>query len=155
MIKFILTSELGKLARWLRIMGYDSLYYKNDNLGTLIIQALREDRLIVTRRQTKIDDLEKKTLVLKTDKLKGQLLEVIGALHLTIDEQKMFSRCVLCNEELVLIDKGAVKELIPLYVYKTQNYFRQCALCKRVYWQGSHWGNVKETIQKIYADERQ
>ena len=148
MIKFILTSELGKLARWLRIMGFDAVYYNNNNIGTLIIQALRDDRVIVTRRQSKIDDLEKKTLVLAADKLTEQLREVIAKLHLQIEEYKMFSRCALCNEVLVEVKKEELRELIPEYVYMTQEFFRQCTLCKRVYWQGSHWGNVTRTIKE-------
>lgn len=148
-MKFILTNELGKLARWLRIMGFDAVYFKSNNIGTLIIQALREDRIIVTRRQSKIDDLEKKTVVLKNDNLNRQLNEVINKLNLKINENEIFTRCAVCNEILVKVKKEEVKDFIPEHVYKTKNEFRQCVQCNRVYWQGSHWGNIKEVIIKL------
>lgn len=148
-MKFILTNELGRLARWLRIIGFDTTYFKSSNIGTLIIESLREDRFIITRRQSKIDDLQKRTLMLSSDALAEQLKEVIGKLNLKINENEMFKRCTLCNAELIEVKKEEAKELIPEYVYKTQNDFRQCSVCKRIYWQGSHWGNVTAAIKEI------
>jgi uncharacterized protein with PIN domain len=148
-MKFILTSELGRLARWLRIMGFDTVYFKSNNIATLIIETLRENRFIITRRQTKIDDLQKRTLVLTTDNLNEQLKEIMVKLDLKINENEMFKRCTLCNTGLREVKKEETKEFIPEHVYKTQNDFRQCALCKRIYWQGSHWGNVKKTLKEI------
>jgi uncharacterized protein with PIN domain len=148
-MKFILTNELGRLARWLRIMGFDTEYYKSNNIGTLIIEALRENRFIITRRQSKIDDLERKTLVLTVDKLDQQLKEVVQNLKLKINESEMFTRCPMCNEMLTEAKKEEAKELIPPYVYKTQNEFRQCNSCKRLYWKGSHWGNVTKFLKEI------
>ncbi|HIE36152.1 MAG TPA: hypothetical protein EYP89_02825 [Candidatus Omnitrophica bacterium] len=58
-MKFILTKELGRLARWMRILGFDTIYFKSDNIGTLIVEALRENRIIITRRKQKIEGLEK------------------------------------------------------------------------------------------------
>jgi uncharacterized protein with PIN domain len=145
-MRFIVTNELGRLARWLRIMGFDAVYFKGSNINTLIIEALREDRFIITRRQGKIDDLQKKTLVLNTDKLTEQLRQVLQNLQLKIEESEMFTRCPMCNEMLREAKKEEAKELIPPYVYKTQNEFRQCNSCKRLYWKGSHWGNIKEAI---------
>jgi hypothetical protein len=148
-MKFILTNELGRLTRWLRIMGFDTVYYKGNNMGTLIIEALRDDRFIVTRRQSKIDDLEKKTVVLTTDQLNEQIKEIIVKLNLKIVKNEMFTRCTLCNESLVEVTKEAVKERVPLHVYKIQHNFRQCVLCKHVYWRGSHWGNASAMVKEI------
>ena len=148
-MKFVLTKELGRLVRWLRILGFDTVYFKSDNKGTLILEALREDRIIITRTKEKIGDLEKKTVVVLSNKLEEQLKEVINKLNLKVDENKMFTRCTICNEILKEVKKEDVKKNIPGYVYKTQNLFMQCLSCGKVYWQGSHWGNVKKTIASL------
>jgi len=151
-MRFIVTKELGKLARWLRIVGFDARYYTSDNLATLIIEVLREDRIIVTRRKQEIDALGKRTIVVQSNDIEEQLREVIKKLHLSIEEKKLFSRCTVCNTILTRVSKEEIKECVPAYVYATHDAFLQCALCQRVYWQGSHWGNVREVIAKIKAE---
>ncbi|OQX81690.1 MAG: hypothetical protein B6D56_01825 [Candidatus Omnitrophica bacterium 4484_70.1] len=145
-VKFILTKEVGRLCRWLRILGFDAEYFLENNLATLIIKALRENRVIVTRKK-KIDDL--KVIRVYANDVKEQLREVLIQLELRPDEEKMFTRCVICNKTLEKVEKEEVKEKVPLYVYQTQNEFYQCPSCRRIYWQGTHWGNVKKIIQDL------
>jgi len=149
MFKFIVTKELGKLARWLRILGFDTLYYNSDALSTLIIKALSEDRIIVTRRRKAIGSLEKKTVIVYSDEVKKQIKEIVEKLNLALDESKMFSRCVVCNRALDKADKEGIKENIPEHIFETHNDFMKCARCGRIYWQGSHWGNIRNTLNKI------
>ncbi len=146
MVKFILTKEVGRLCKWLRILGFDAEYFSEDNLATLIIKALRENRVIVTRKK-KIDDL--KVIRVYANDVKEQLREVLAQLRFKPDEDKMFTRCVICNKTLEKVEKEEVKEKVPLYVYQTQNEFYQCPSCRRIYWQGTHWGNVKKIIQDL------
>jgi hypothetical protein len=148
-MRFIVTKELGRLSRWLRILGFDVVYFKSDNIGTLILEALREDRLIVTRKKRKIGDLEKKTVMILSAELEEQLKEIISKAGLKIEENKMFTRCTVCNCVLQEVKKEDVKEMVPEYVYKSQNFFMCCPECKKIYWQGSHWGNIKEVIAKL------
>ncbi|OPX30679.1 MAG: hypothetical protein B1H08_01095 [Candidatus Omnitrophica bacterium 4484_171] len=149
MFKFIVTKELGKLARWLRILGFDTAYYTSETQGTLIIKALSEGRIVVTRCRRASDSLDKITLVINSDKLKEQLREVMKELHLSVDEGKMFTRCTFCNGMLERTDKDGVKESIPEYVFKTHNEFMKCASCGKIYWRGTHWGNIQDTLNKI------
>lgn len=146
MVKFILTKEVGRLCKWLRILGFDAEYFSEDNLATLIIKALKENRIIVTRKK-KIDDL--KVIRVYANDVKEQLREVLTQLELKPDEDKMFTRCVICNKTLEKVEKEKIKEKVPLYVYQTQNEFYQCPSCRRIYWQGTHWGNVKKIIQDL------
>jgi hypothetical protein len=148
-MKFILTKELGRLARWMRILGFDTIYFKSDNIGTLIVEALRDKRIIITRRKQKIEGLEKQMIVIKGTELKEQLKEVVKKLNLKVEEEKMFTRCTICNQILEEVEKEEIKDLVPEYVYNTQEFFMKCGQCKRIYWQGSHWGNVKEVIAKL------
>jgi len=143
------TKELGKLVRWLRILGFDTLYYTSDNIGSLIIEALRDDRIIVTRRRAKIDELDKKTVVVESNELKEQLRELKAKLNLHFYENKMFSRCVLCNSILFKAEKTSIKNEVPEYVFNNHNIFMRCNYCKKIYWEGTHWGNIKNVLNSL------
>ena len=146
MIKFIVTKELGKLARWLRILGFDTVYYNNDSIGTLVIKALSENRAIVTRRRKTIGNLEKETVVVRSEKIKGQIKEVMEKLRLDIDESKIFTRCTVCNGILKRVDKDRVKGSVPEYAFKAHDVFMRCVSCGKVYWQGAHWGGIRRVL---------
>lgn len=149
MMKFILTKELGRLARWLRILGYDTLYYKGDKPSSLIIQALRDSRIMLTRNQRLPKACGVKIVLIEKEKIQAQIAEVLQKLEIKPNPDIMFSRCILCNVELKEIDKEAVKDKVPEYVFKTQTDFLTCPDCQRIYWQGTHWGNVRRCIEEI------
>ncbi len=149
MFKFILSKELGRLSRWLRILGFDTVYFNEDNYSKLLLLALREERIIVTRNKTLAEKVCTRAVYLKEEKLEEQLKKVIDVLMLKIEEDKMFSRCVICNKLLEKIEKNRVKKRVPEYVYKTQEDFMECPSCRRIYWPGSHWANIKEALKKI------
>jgi uncharacterized protein with PIN domain len=154
-MKFLLTKELGRLAKWLRILGFDTEYFSQDNLSSLMIQALRDERVILTRNQRLARPTGVKITRIKAEKIKEQIAEVIKELHLQPDSETMFSRCIICNEELIEIEKEKIKDKVPEYVFKTQKDFITCPKCKRIYWQGTHWGNVTQVIKEITADSLQ
>lgn len=144
MTKFILTKELGKLARWLRLLGYDASYYHQEDLGKLLITSLREKRLIITRCHKLKKSSPSGVVLIKSCFLKEQLRELKKMVNLSFDRDKVFTRCSLCNTLLIKIDKKEEKEKIPEYVYQTHNFFMKCPSCGRVYWEGSHWGNINK-----------
>lgn len=148
-MKFILTRELGRLAKWLRILGFDTMYYNNDSAGSLIIQALRDERIILTRNHRLPQARGLKIVLIKSEKIKEQLAEILKTLKIKPDPGMMFSRCILCNAKLERIAKDKVKDKVPEYVFKTQEDFITCPECKRIYWQGTHWGNVQKTLEEI------
>jgi len=147
-MKFILTRELGRLSKWLRILGYDTIYFTEENKSRLVIYALREDRIILTRNR-RISPKGVRVLQIKNDSVREQISQVIKELNLSLDEDSMFSRCIICNEHLFEISKDKVKDKIPEYVFKTNEDFFTCPNCQRIYWQGTHWGNVKSTLKEI------
>lgn len=148
-MKFLLTRELGRLVKWLRILGFDTAYFNQDNTGSLIIQALRDNRIIITRNHRLPKSGGIKIVLIKAEKLEEQLPEVLGQLKIKPDSDRMFTRCIICNTGLLDIDKEAIKDKVPEYVFKTQNDFITCPTCKRIYWSGTHWGNVTKTLEKI------
>jgi hypothetical protein len=149
-MRFILTKELGRLAKWLRILGYDTQYFTEDKISSLIIVALRDGRTILTRNIKKMPDVYGiRILYIRSDHVKEQIAQVLKELNLSPDDKLMFSRCIVCNVELVDVEKEKVKEKVPEYVFSTQEDFVTCPECKRIYWQGTHWGNVKSLISQI------
>lgn len=148
-MRFILTKELGRLVKWLRILGFDARYYDQDNLSSLIIEALREDRIIITRNHRLPKATGLRILTIEAEKIKEQVSEIMQLLKARPSSERMFTRCILCNEELTAIEKEGVKDKVPEYVFKTQGNFVTCPKCKRIYWQGTHWGNVQSILNEL------
>lgn len=148
-MKFIATKELGRLAKWMRILGFDTEYFKEENYSKLKILALRDERIILTRNTRLSRPGGIKLVQIKHDSLNEQLLDVSKELDLKADKDLMFSRCTICNIALEPVEKEKIKDKIPKYVFETQSKFIQCPKCLRIYWPGSHWGNVEEILKEI------
>lgn len=148
-MNFILTRELGRLATWLRILGFDAAYFKEDKPSSLIISALRDDRIILTRNHRLPTSRGIKIVRIKAEKIKEQIKEVLQHFKIEPDSRRMFSRCIICNVALEDIEKEDVRDKVPEYVFNTQEDFITCPECKRIYWQGTHWGNVQKTLAEI------
>lgn len=147
-MRFIVTKELGKLVRWLRIIGFDSVYYQETDIAKLAIIALRDKRIIITRKRD-IPHLKKTMVVVNSEDIFEQLRQVKEKLDLPIQPDTMFTRCTLCNAVLVPIAKADLQKKVPEHVFTEQEHFRHCPGCGKIYWQGSHWGNIKEVIAKL------
>lgn len=148
-MKFIATKELGRLAKWMRILGFDTEYFKEENYSKLKIIALRDQRIILTRNTRLTRPKGIKLVQIKHDLLNEQLLDVSKELDLKTEKELMFSRCTICNVELERVEKEAIKDKVPEYVFNTQSKFIQCPVCQRIYWSGTHWGNVEALITQI------
>ena len=147
MTKFLVTKELGRLARWLRILGYDTVYFSAEKKKGLAIKSLKEDRIILTRDTRFSKYAGFRTVHVKSDDFKKQIKRIIKLLRLKIKQGELFSRCIMCNQGLKLAKKELIKKKVPEFVYETQDEFYQCPKCKRVYWQGTHWGNMKQIVK--------
>jgi len=148
-MKFIVTKELGKLAKWLRLLGFDTEYFTQNKYSALIIQALKDDRVLVTRSRRISAHTGIRKVSINSDGFSSQLKELLNALRIEVDKDIMFSRCVVCNKALVPIEKAKVKDKVPEYVFNTQDKFTVCEICRRLYWQGTHWGNIIKALEDI------
>jgi uncharacterized protein with PIN domain len=142
--KFTADIMLGKLAKWLRILGYDCLYFSNINKFDLIKTALYENRIILTRNTRLKDRKIPPVIFIKNDNWKKQLKEVIDLFPINYD--KIFSRCIVCNQILESIEKDKVKDFVPPYVFETSKKFSYCLNCKKYYWEGTHINHVKNIL---------
>lgn len=142
-IKFIVDNNVGKLARWLRMMGYDTLLFKQKNDSKMIKIALHENRVILTRdtqlmKRRVITSGKLKAVLITQDDPKAQLQETAANLNLSYSFSP-FSLCLECNQRLIPRDKEELRNLVPPHVFKTQNQYMECPVCHRIYWQGTHW----------------
>ena len=147
-MKFLCDEMLGTLAKWLRILGYDTEYVKDRDDEELLRIAREEGRIIITRDKL----LAKKAgnaLYLNEISLEKQIASVLEHFNLKIDEDKLLSRCTICNEIVIPIEKEKVKEKVPENAWKSHDKFWICPKCGKIYWIGSHWKNMKERIENI------
>ena len=147
-LAFIVTQELGKLAKWLRILGFDCVYFNKKKEADLIIQALRDRRIIVARKRELSKHKGIQVVVIKHDHVEDQMEQLVKELNLELKESNFFSRCVECNTLLEDIEKEKVKEKVPDYVFKTQNSFKRCPDCEKIFWQGTHWDMVGKWLEE-------
>ena len=150
--RFVVDVNVGRLAKWLRVMGYDALFssYMEDN--ELVRIALRDERIIVTRdggltERRLVTTGRLKAVLIQHDDLKSQLRQLIFAEDL--DTTRRFSRCVRCNEQLVGLPRESARDRVPAYVYGTQEDFVECPECRRVYWRGTHWDNMLAELAQV------
>jgi uncharacterized protein with PIN domain len=127
------------------------VFYRQNNLSTLVITALRQERIILTRNSGISRFPGPRIVVIKSDFVDQQIKQLLQQLRLKPKAKDMFTRCLICNLQLAAIAKTKVKSRVPEYVYKTQKDFVGCPKCKKVYWQGTHWGNAKKFLSKLVS----
>jgi hypothetical protein len=151
--RFIVDINVGKLARLLRMMGYDALLFEQGDDDRMIRIALAEHRVVLTRdtqlmKRRVVTTGRLRALLLTTDRPEQQLRQVIDALHLN-GGARPFTVCIECNQPLEPRSKQEVAHLVPPYVFKTQEEFVQCPRCQRVYWKGTHWQAMTLKLRRL------
>ena len=154
--RFIVDHNVGKLAKWLRMMGYDTLFFSCDNDSRMIALARKEDRVILTKdtqimKRRLVINGQIKTVLIKDDKPEIQMHQVITTLNL--DPQfRPFSICLECNQPLLERSKPQVKDLVPPYVFQTQSQYMECPACHRIYWRGTHWQAMTKKLKGFMSN---
>lgn len=148
-VRFIADSMLGKLARWMRTLGYDVEYERAIGDEAIIKRALEEDRLILTRDTLLIKrrKVKGRFFFVNGDKAAGQMKEIIGRFKIPPDS--FLTRCLRCNIPLEDVIKESVEDKVPPYVFRTQGHFCLCPGCGRIYWGGTHKERMVEEIERM------
>ena len=143
-IKFAADVMLGRLAQYLKLLGYSCTYRREFPDKQLIEYGLAENRIILTRDRKLAEQLSEpgEVLFIKTTSLRRQLELIKDNYGLTFDKSNLFSRCPDCDVELREVEKKTIKEQIPGQTSEWLDDYQQCPCCKKVYWQGTHYRAV-------------
>jgi len=155
-VRFIVDANVGKLARWLRMLGYDTMYFNDIDDGELVKLGLKQKRVIVTKDtqimlRRVITDGRVRAVLITDDDPKDQFRFL--SKEFKLDRSKQFTRCLECNQVLVHRDRNEVRELVPPYVFKTQTQYYQCLECERVYCRATHWQHMTQELDDLLCPE--
>jgi len=155
-LKFIVDNNVGKLAKWLRIMGYDTRFFDGSDDSQMVATALKEDRVILTRdtqimKRGVVTSGRLKAVLIQSDKPEQQIRQVVETLKLDC-QFRPFAICLECNQPLKESSQQQVRDQVPLYVFQTQNQYVECPACHRIYWRGTHWQAMTKKLEKFTKD---
>ncbi len=151
--RFIADHNVGKLARWLRMMGYDTAFFSGGDDVYMISRALHEGRVILTRdthimERGIISSGRLKAILIESDEPERQIKQVVDALHLDY-QSRPFTLCLECNEPLVPRRREEVRDRVPPYVFHTREQYMECPKCHRIYWRGTHWQRMNRKLETL------
>lgn len=150
--RFVADVHLGTLARFLRLLGFDTRYGNRLDDAELAAITSREKRILLTRD---VGLLKRKAVVrghwLRSRDPEQQLAEVVDALHLK-RMLKPFTRCMACNGELVPIARTDAGDRVPPLAYRRFRSFKECRDCRRVYWRGTHFVRLRRLVRRLRAN---
>jgi uncharacterized protein with PIN domain len=146
--KFAADRMLGRLVKWLRVLGCDVIYGPHLTGYGLIRAARAEERMILTRDRRLKQKQPPAFIMIASDDYREQLRQVVRECRLDVGAA-LFTRCLKCNSLLQARAKEAVANLVPPYVFSTEERFSWCPYCQRSYWPGTHQQKMFELLGKI------
>jgi len=146
--RFLADVMLGRLARWLRIVGYDTLYFRDMNDQELLRRAIQDNRTLLTRDRELSQRGGSRALLITGEDLESQLIQVLEEMNLRPRVGNGI-RCPLCNETLKETPREDVQNAVPPYVWDTQRKFSRCPGCGRIFWEGTHWDRIRRRLHRV------
>jgi hypothetical protein len=150
--RFIADCHLGKTAKYLRLLGFDTLYFRQIDDDALIVLALKEKRMILTRDRELSERSTAACYYLEAVAVDAQLRELLGGLGLKA-ECRPFSRCLRCNTLLQPIGKEAAAQRVAPKVARYFDRFDFCPVCDKVFWHGDHYRRMQAYVERLLANE--
>lgn len=146
--EFLADEMLGRLAKWLMLLGYDTKYVRDISDSELLKIAESENRIILTRDTLLIRRKSCRNFIfIRSDHWREQLRQVYVEAGLNCDS--ILIKCAVCNRSLHAVEKNSVKSLVPSYVYETQEKFSKCESCLRIYWQATHVSRIRNELENL------
>jgi len=146
-VKLLADATLGRLVKWLRLLGYDTAYVPSGDEWAVMRQARAENRLILTRNRALVGRRGVRSLLIASVSLEEQLQEVWVALG--SPSKPAAPRCPVCNAPLEAASAEQVSERLPVYVQRTHQDFTWCPSCDQLYWRGTHWQRIETLIHRL------
>lgn len=158
-LRFITDGMLGKLSRWLRILGHDVQYYKNAPDKNLIEWTASSDRILLTKDQKLVQQAIKngvKVFFVEGTDIITMLANLILHFDLNLEIDLNISRCPKCNGRLTFVPKDSIQDEIPDLTSIYYDEFWKCKECGQIYWLGTHWKKITKTLEDIknFIDNR-
>ena len=143
---------LGTLAKKLRMLGIDTSYHNNITEEYLIAAALKENRIVLTRKTAfPLANKAVPVLFILDNNPKNQLRQTVSHFKIKKEMLNPFSRCISCNKKLSPLEKDLAEGKVADYVFNTTNTFTTCLSCGKIYWPGTHLQNMKRLINNIFV----
>ncbi|HZR82458.1 MAG TPA: Mut7-C RNAse domain-containing protein [Candidatus Binatia bacterium] len=147
--RFAVDRMLGRLARWLRLLGFDAIYRADLPGAQLATLAAREGRVVLTRDRRLARARSRAPIVcLLEDRFRDQLRE-LDRVHPLAPSPDRPPRCAECNEPVVAVAPADVPASVPQYVRATQREFHRCPRCRRTYWPATHWQRMQAEVADL------
>ncbi len=141
---------LGKLAKWLKILGFDTVYFSRAEDELLVEVSRRQRRILLTRDHSLIRRLdERRSLLIESEAWRDQVRQVLQAFSLW-EKVKPFSRCLHCNVRLKSLARRNARYLVSSFVYEKARRFALCPQCGRLFWQGTHFQDMEQQLTSIF-----
>ena len=148
-MKFIVDCMLGKLAKWLKILGFDTIYFSKIEDSNLLALARKEGRILLSRDNVLIKkSRDINSFFITSEDWNAQLEQVLNGFDLW-EEVRPYSRCIECNVELRDLSRKQAKNLVVPFVYEQASSFALCPRCDRVFWKGTHHQDMEFKIEEI------
>jgi uncharacterized protein len=149
----MIDQNVGKLVKFLRLLGYDTKYFNGATDTEMVNLAQVENRIILTRdthilKRRLVTSGKVTSILILADDPELQIQQVVEKLDL-LKAIRSFVLCLECNYPLQNITKEEAKDRVPVYVWQTQNDYRECQQCRRIYWKGTHWARMNGKIKKL------
>jgi uncharacterized protein with PIN domain len=136
---FLADKTVGRLARWLRLLGFDCAMQPDNDILRLLVRCRAEGRVLLTKNTAlAAAAAPDECLLIAFDRIRQQLKQVMKYYNLTIDKENILTICSVCNERLDDVAPAEVRGIAPPFVFATQTVFRRCPRCRRIYWAGTH-----------------
>jgi uncharacterized protein with PIN domain len=149
-VTFVADCMLGRLAKWLKILGFDVLYFSKAEDRDLVEIARGEERILLTRDTGLIERTVKRPnrLFIRSDDWEDQVVQVLDEYELW-EKVRPNTRCLACNLPLKPLSREGARNLVTPYVRERASSFAICPGCDRVFWQGTHYGDMEKRIAKL------
>jgi uncharacterized protein len=148
--RLIADAMLGALARWLRALDLDVAYDPALPDPEIVALAAAEGRTILTRdRRLVLRRLARNHLLIRSGDVDEQVRQVLSEMPIHPDPARFFTRCLCCNRPLEPLPGEAARAHVPPYVARTQDEFRRCPGCGRIYWSSTHVRRMRERLRRM------
>ena len=147
-LRFTAEMTLGKLSKWLRILGFDTVYEANVT-GEKLIYAARGRILLTRTKRIRNMKTAKECIFISSNHPFEQLRDVVLKLGIAKEDIRPFSRCTQCNTSIRLVEKNDVRGKVPDYIWETRDTFHTCNQCRRIYWSGSHIRRSRDILKRL------